>query len=67
MEGIGLHNDWFEFYHRERPVKQSAGAYEEVYRVASERSFVERMTLGYEHKQYDDLKARWHANTLLYA
>ena len=67
MEGIGLHNDWFEFYHRERPVKPGTGADEKVHREASERSFAERMTLDYEHKQYDDLKARWHAKALLYA
>ena len=68
MEAIGLHNDWFEFYHRERPVKpSSADGSEEVHRVASERSFAERMTLDYEHKQYEDLKARWHAKALLYA
>jgi nuclear pore complex protein Nup107 len=66
LEAISLYSEWFDFYHREKPVKpeskETSGAV-----VGSEQTFAERMAYDYQIKQFEDLSARWYSKALLFS
>jgi hypothetical protein len=64
IEAINLYNEWFEFYHKEKPVEPISKQEGEAHQ---EQSFAERMAHDYQLKQYRDLLERWRAKALLYS
>lgn len=64
IEAINLYNEWFEFYHKEKPVEPISKQEGEL---SQEQSFAGRMTHDFQLKQYRDLLERWRAKALLYS
>jgi hypothetical protein len=64
-----LYNEWFEYFHKEKPVKP--GSKQETERNnqtgGMDQTFAERMAHDYQMKQYEDLSNRWYAKALLYS
>lgn len=58
-----LYNDWFEFFHKDKPIKPARREYSET--KASEPSFADKMAQDFEQKQFEDLSARWFNKALL--
>ena len=68
IDAIGLYNEWFEFFHKEKPVKPKHET--DAARQTSgndQQSFAERMAHDYQLKQYEDLSNRWYSKALLYS
>ncbi|CAF0971958.1 unnamed protein product [Brachionus calyciflorus] len=65
IESINLYNDWFDYFHKEKPIKPVSKYESET--THYEQSFAEKMTLDFEMKQYEDLSSRWYSKALLYS
>lgn len=73
-EAIKFYNEWFEYFHKEKPQKPTTTTsampidQQQANEVSGggEKTFAERMTHDYQLKQYDDLLARWYSKAALY-
>jgi hypothetical protein len=65
IEAVNIYNYWFEFYHREKPVKPMPKFDLELAQTNQQQSgmdqsniFAERIAYDYQLKQYQDLLTR---------
>lgn len=74
IEAVNIYNDWFEYFHREKPVKplpkfdidlaqQNQPA---ANGIDQSNVFAERIAYDYQLKQYEDLLARWNSKAKIY-
>ena len=61
-ESVNLYNDWFDYYHKERPAKPDSDK-----PLADKGNiFAERIANDYQLKQYKDLLDRWNSKSKMY-
>lgn len=66
IEAINLYNDWFEFYHKEKPIKPISKFDSNGDSAGQEQSFADRMAFDYQMKQYEDSVSRWYSKASMY-
>jgi nuclear pore complex protein Nup107 len=73
IEAVNIYNDWFEFYHREKPVKPMPKFDLDLAQTNQQQSgmdqsniFAERIAYDYQLKQYQDLLTRWNSKAKIY-
>ena len=73
IEAVNVYNEWFEFFHRERPVRPVAKFDLEQAQLNQQQSgldqtniFAERIAFDYQLKQYEDLLGRWSSKAKIY-
>ena len=73
IEAVNVYNEWFEFFHRERPARPVAKFDLEQAQLNQQQSgldqtniFAERIAFDYQLKQYEDLLGRWSSKAKIY-
>lgn len=73
IEAVNVYNEWFEFFHREKPVKpvpkfdlDQAQLNQQQSGLDQSNVFAERIAYDYQLKQYEDLLGRWNSKAKIY-
>jgi len=73
IEAVNVYNDWFDFFHKEKPVKPAPKFDLEQAQLNQQQSgldksniFAERIAYDYQLKQYEDLMNRWSSKARIY-
>lgn len=74
IDAVNAYNDWFDFFHKEKPVKplpkfdlDQAQLNQQQSGLDQTNIFAERIAFDYQLKQYDDLLVRWNSKARVYS
>lgn len=73
IEAVNLYNDWFDFFHKDKPIKPMPKFDLDQAQLSQQQSgmdksnvFAERISYDYQLKQYEDLLVRWNSKAKIY-
>ncbi len=64
-----MYNEWFEYFHKEKPVKpvSKLDADQQRNQTSADQTFAERMAHDYQMKQYEDMSNRWYSKAVAFS